>query len=141
MAEAQNSVIMYYVQDEKKKIQLEVLCVSLSIPTKQLKPSDLNEQVGKLAGIKNIAPLDLSQVEKVPAIFCMPEIIIFSGVSSKKLDEFLFSYKKVGLSPTKLKAVTTPKNVDWTLYQLIKELMVEHKKLEIGNFRNKMEEA
>ena len=141
MAEAQNSVIMYYVQDEKKKIQLEVLCVSLSIPTKQLKPSDLNEQVGKLAGIKNIAPLDLSQMEKVPAIFCMPEIIIFSGVPSKKLDEFLFSYKKVGLSPTKLKAVTTPKNVGWTLYQLIKELMVEHKKLEIGNFRNKMEET
>lgn len=140
MAEAQNSVIMYYVQDEKKKIQLEVLCVSLSIPTKQLKPSDLNEQVGKLAGIKNIASLDLSQVEKVPAIFCMPEIIIFSGVSNKKLDEFLFSYKKVGLSPTKLKAVTTPKNVGWTLYQLIKELMLEHEKLEIRNIHNKMEE-
>ncbi len=140
MAEAQNSVIMYYVQDEKKKIQLEVLCVSLSIPTKQLKPSDLNEQVGKLAGIKNIAPLDLSQVEKVPAIFCMPEIIIFSGVSNKKLDEFLFSYKKVGLSPTKLKAVTTPKNVGWTLYQLIKELMLEHEKLETRNTHNKMEE-
>lgn len=104
--------------------------MSMSIPAKQLKASDLNEQVGKLAGIKGIAPVNLSQTEKAPAIFCMPEIIIFSGVSDKKLDEFLLSYKNVGLTPTKLKAVTTPKNVGWTLYQLIRELMSEREKVE-----------
>jgi len=130
MAQIQKSVIMYYVHDEKKKIQLEVLCMSMSIATKQLKPVDLNEQVGKLAGIKGIPPLDLTQTEKVPALFCMPEVIIFSGVSNKQLDEFLSSYKKVGLTPTKLKAITTPKNIGWTLYQLVKELMAEHEKLE-----------
>ncbi|MBO5031389.1 MAG: DUF3783 domain-containing protein [Lachnospiraceae bacterium] len=121
---------MYYVQDEKKKIQLEVLCMSMSIPAKQLKPSDLNEQVGKLAGIKGIAPAALSQAEKAPALFCMPEIIIFSGVADKKLDEFLRSYKNLGLTPTKLKAVTTPRNISWTLYQLVKELMSEREKIE-----------
>lgn len=130
MAQIQKSVIMYYVHDEKKKIQLEVLCMSMSIATKQLKPVDLNEQVGKLAGIKGIPPLDLTQTEKVPALFCMPEVIIFSGVSNKQLDEFLSSYKKVGLTPTKLKAITTPKNIGWTLYQLVRELMAEHEKLE-----------
>lgn len=130
MAQTQKSVILYYVQDEKKKIQLEVLCMSMSIPAKQLKASDLNEQVGKLAGIKEIVPFALSQTEKVPAIFCMPEIIIFSGVPDKKLDEFLHSYKNIGLTPTKLKAVTTPKNVGWTLYQLIRELMSEREEIE-----------
>lgn len=129
MAEAQNSMIMYYTQDEKKKIQMEVLCVSLAVPTRQLQPSDLNEQVGKLAGIQKIEPLDRLTLQKAPALFCMPEIIIFSRISDNKLDEFLLSYKKLGLSPTKLKAVTTPKNVSWTLYQLIKELMSEHEKL------------
>ena len=130
MKESQKSIIMYYVQDEKKKIQMEVLGMSMSIATKQLKPSDLNTQVGTLAGMKNIVPPDLTQMEKAPAIFCMPEIIVFSGVPDKKLDEFLLSYKNVGLTPTKLKAVTTPKNVNWTLYQLIRELSSERAQIE-----------
>lgn len=130
MKEAQKGMILYYVQDEKKKIQMEVLGMSMSLTTKQLKPSDLNTQVGVLAGLKDTAPPDLSQEESVPAIFCMPEIIIFSGIPDKKLDEFLFSYKKVGLTPTKLKAVTTPKNVNWTLYHLIRELSSESAQIE-----------
>lgn len=123
-------MILYYVQDEKKKIQMEVLDMSMSIATKQLKPSDLDTQVGTLAGLKGAPPLDIPQEEKAPAIFCMPEIIIFSGIPDKKLDEFLFSYKKVGLSPTKLKAVITPKNVSWTLYHLIRELSLERAQIE-----------
>ena len=115
----QKSMILYYVQDEKKKIQLEVIGMSMSIEMKQLKPSDLNTQIGKLIGLKEIVPLDWTKTKKPPAIFCMPEIIIFSSIPNKKLDEFLLSYKNVGLTPTKLKAVTTPKNINWTLYQLI----------------------
>ena len=44
MKEVQKSVVLYYVQDEKKKIQMEVLGMSMAIATKQLKPSDLNTQ-------------------------------------------------------------------------------------------------
>ena len=104
--------------------------MSMSIETKQLKPSDLNTQVGKLAGLKNVAPLDLTQIEKPPVIFCMPEIVIFSGVPNKSLDEFMLSYKNVGVPPISLKAVTTPKNINWTLYQLIKELSSERTQME-----------
>jgi hypothetical protein len=120
---ADNSLIMYHVHDEKKKIQLEVLCLSLSIPSKELKASDLKEQVGKLAGINKVEKS--ANTDKIPALFSMPELILFSGVPNEKLDEFLYSYKNVGLTPTKLKAVVTPKNVSWTLYQLINELSNE----------------
>jgi hypothetical protein len=119
---------MYHVHDENKKIQLEVLALSLSISTRELKASDLKEQVGKLAGIKKVAPKGetlILETEKIPAVFSMPEIIIFSGVPNAKLDEFLYSYKNVGLTPTKLKAVVTPKNSGWSLYQLIMELSQE----------------
>jgi hypothetical protein len=121
---ADNSLIMYHVNDENKKIQLDVLCLGLSIQAKELKPSDLNEQVGRLAGIKGTLPQPAS-INQIPAIFSMPELILFSGVPSAKLDEFLQSYKKLGLTPTKLKAVVTPNNVSWTLYQLINELSQE----------------
>ncbi len=130
MKETQKSMILYYVQDEKKRIQMEVLCMSMSIGTKQLKPSDLNTQVGTLIGAKNIEPLDPAKEAKAPAIFCMPEIIIFSGIPDKKLDEFLFSYKKVGMTPTKLKAVITPQNASWSLYHLIRELSMERAQIE-----------
>ena len=130
MKETQKSMILYYVQDEKKKIQMEVLGMSMSITTKQLKPSDLNTQVGVLVGMNNTVLPDLPQAEKAPAIFCMPELIIFSGIPNKKLDEFLFSYKNVGLTPTKLKAVVTPRNVNWTLYHLIRELSAEREQIE-----------
>lgn len=123
-------MVLYYVQDEKKRIQMEVLCMSMSIGTKQLKPSDLNTQVGTLIGAKNIEPLDPAKEAKAPAIFCMPEIIIFSGIPDKKLDEFLFSYKKVGMTPTKLKAVITPQNASWSLYHLIRELSMERAQIE-----------
>ena len=130
MKETQKSMVLYYVQDEKKRIQMEVLCMSMSIGTKQLKPSDLNTQVGTLIGAKNIEPLDPAKEAKAPAIFCMPEIIIFSGIPDKKLDEFLFSYKKVGMTPTKLKAVITPQNASWSLYHLIRELSMERAQIE-----------
>ena len=128
--EEKKGMILYYVQEEKKKIQIEVIGMSMSIETKQLKPSDLNTQVGKLAGLKNVALLDLTQIEKPPVIFCMPEIVIFSGVPNKSLDEFMLSYKNVGVPPISLKAVTTPKNINWTLYQLIKELSSERTQME-----------
>jgi hypothetical protein len=120
---AENSLIMYHVHDENKKIQLEVLALSLSIPARELKAADLHEQVGKLAGIKNVAPK--GETEQIPALFSMPEVIIFSGVPNAKLDEFLYSYKNVGLTPTKLKAVVTPKNSGWSLYKLITEISQE----------------
>lgn len=127
---AENGKVMYYVQDENRKIQIEVLCMGMSLQTKQLKASDLNEQVGVLAGIKKAKAPDVQNQEKAPAIFRMPEVIIFSGVSNKMLDEFLLSYKNLGLAPIKLKAVTTPKNVEWTLYHMIRELSEECGQLE-----------
>ena len=104
--------------------------MGMSLQAKQLKTSDLNMQVGVLAGMKGLKPVNVHAEEKAPAIFCMPEVIIFAGVSQKTLDEFLFSYKNLGLAPIKLKAVTTPKNVEWTLYHMIRELAEECGQLE-----------
>lgn len=127
---AEGGKVLYYVQDENKRIQLEVLCMGMSLQAKQLKTSDLNMQVGVLAGMKGIKHLNVDAEEKAPAIFCMPEVIIFAGVSDKVLDEFLASYKNIGLAPIKLKAVATPRNVEWTLYHMVRELAQECGQLE-----------
>lgn len=135
---ADNGMVMYYVHDENKKIQLEVLCMGMAFRTRQLKASDLNSQMGELAQIKGIKPVDMETVEKAPAIFGMPEVIIFSGIPNKAIDEFMKSYRNTGLTPTKLKAVITPVNVKWTLYQLIRELADEYGRIEskVGKISN-----
>lgn len=127
---AEGGKVLYYVQDENKRIQLEVLCMGMSLQAKRLKTSDLNMQVGVLAGMKGIKPLNVDAEEKAPAIFCMPEVIIFAGVPDNVLDEFLASYKNIGLTPIKLKAVATPRNVEWTLYHMVRELAQECGQLE-----------
>lgn len=137
---AENGTVMYYLQDENKRIQLEVLCMGMSLQSKQLKMSDLNTQVGVLAGIDGIKPFDMQNEEKPPAIFCMPEVLIFVGISNKILDEFLASYKRIGLAPIKLKAMTTPKNVEWTLYHLVRELAEECRQIEAAATRKNRNE-
>lgn len=136
---AEGGKVLYYVQDENKRIQLEVLCMGMSLQAKQLKTSDLNMQVGVLAGMKGIKPVNTDAEEKAPAIFCMPEVIIFAGVSDKVLDEFLASYKNIGLAPIKLKAVATPRNAEWTLYHMVRELAQECGQLEAAAKRKNHE--
>ena len=124
MAVTQEGLVLYYVHDDKK-VQIEALCLSLSLRAKQLKTSDLNERTGVLAEIKGLKMTEVSQNEKAPMLFQMPEILIFSGIPEKKLDEFLTEYRKLGIENIKLKAVLTSHNVRWTLYQLLQELMLE----------------
>ena len=62
-AMAGNGTVMYYLQDDNKRIQIEVLCMGMSLQAKQLKMSDLNTQVGVLAGIRGIKPLEMQNEE------------------------------------------------------------------------------
>ncbi|MGN0318387.1 MAG: DUF3783 domain-containing protein [Lachnospira sp.] len=120
-------MILYNIDEnmllvQKERIFLEI-CQTLNISTRQLKPDDLDKAVGALAGIPNIKPIKSITASKN---YVMPEILIFSGLKDKELDDFLEMYKSRGLSEISLKAVATPHNISWSLYQLICELE-EHK--------------
>ena len=54
------------------------------------------------------------------------EMLIFSGMNSAQVDEFLAEYKKQGVPAIGLKAIVTPNNVFWTPEALFKELLKEH---------------
>lgn len=45
------------------------------------------------------------------------------------LDMFLKRYKDMGIEPVKLKAVVTATNISWNVYELVTELIREHKEL------------
>lgn len=130
MAKVQEGIVLYYVRDDKKQ-RLEALCASLCLRARQLRASDLNEKIGLLAEIKGLKMTGVSQEQKAPLLFQMPEVLIFSGIADKKLDEFLAGYRSAGLENVRLKAVLTPHNVNWTLYRLVQKLAAESSELKV----------
>ena len=148
-------LVLYYTEDKGKAQQIEMLCGQLSFKTKRLRGSDAGTPVGKLAGMsvksEKTSPAGMSiNAEKagaaaekngaaaekdgeapsrengVPADYKQPEVMVFSGITDTQLDMFLHGYKMGGISPIYLKAILTPYNYTWSLYQLTQELIREH---------------
>ena len=148
-------LVLYYTEDKGQAQQIEMLCGQLSFKTKRLRGSDAGTPVGKLAGMsvkaETSSPAGMSinaekagasaekygaSVEKngeatsrengVPADYKQPEVMVFSGITDTQLDMFLHGYKMGGISPIYLKAILTPYNYTWSLYQLTQELIREH---------------
>lgn len=118
-----NGMILMYVANESKRKQIEALCTELSITSKKLKPSDMNKTVGGIIGIKGLK--DRKNIS-IPLGYMFPELIVFSGIDDKKLDVFLESYRNEGIEKVELKAIVTPHNIKWTLYELVQELKKEN---------------
>ena len=122
--------VMYYLKDTKKEKQILKLCSQLGIHTRKIKEKDVNVSLSTLAGISGA--VSMSQVEKAPKGYEMPELLIFVGMTEKKLDEFLTEYKKRGIEPISLKAMVTPHNISWSVYQLVAELIKERASIFMG---------
>lgn len=125
-----HKLIMYYTEDVKKSEQIAGLCKRLGIRTRKVKSSDINLEMRSLASIK--ADVVKKEKNRAPKGYDIPEVIVFSGISSKNLDIFLEEYKKEKISPVALKAVLTPFNISWTLYELIEELQRERIEMMFG---------
>ena len=115
--------VMYYLKDTKKEKQILKLCSQLGIQTRKIKEKDVNVSLSTLAGISGA--ISMSQVEKAPKDYEIPPLLIFVGMTEKKLDEFLTEYKKRGIEPTHLKAIVTIHNMKWSVSGLIAELKKE----------------
>ncbi len=122
-----NPVIIYNIPKFNKEKQLVALCRELKLSTRKLKAGDANVQLSFLAGAGRINTG--RENKKMAADFKIPELIIFSGMTEDMLDMFLKRYKDMGIEPVKLKAVVTATNISWNVYELVTELIREHKEL------------
>ena len=111
------ALVLYHVEDAAKEKQLSALCRELHLTARRLTKVNAN-------------------VQKAPAGYKLPEVLIFSGFAGEMLDVFLAAYKKAGIAPIPLKAVRTEHNDKWSLYALCEELRREHAAMLLrGNFR------
>lgn len=115
-------MIYFYTPNETRKKQLITLFNRLSLDNAMLSPSMLGQNVGNIVGINRS-----SKSGPVPPFIAMPEIILFYRLSDMELDRFLEQYKKDGIEAIPLKAIITPVNINWSLYELIENLRQEQK--------------
>ena len=120
MEENESIVLLYNIEREKEK-QIRGLCRALDISVKKVKPEQAGESIGSLCG-RPITPLFKTENS------CNEEMIIFSGFSGMKLDVFLAGYKQHGIEPVELKAVTTERNITWTIGYIYEELKRERER-------------
>ena len=113
------AILLSYVKNREKEEQLQKLCKRLNIANIRIGQKDMEKELGELCGIymgaKGIhAP--------APLLYQMPELLVFSGM----LDLILAEYRKEKIEPVALKAMVTPHNISWTVYELSSELAKEH---------------
>ncbi len=134
-----NRLIMYNINNIEKEKQLKELCNRLNIQTKRLNGKDTDKALAILAGVNakagngmhtnikngNIKTGSNLRTKSGNMPMILPEIIIFSGITDEELDTFLKEYKSMNIDPVRLKAILTIYNINWTLGELITELIKE----------------
>lgn len=111
--------IFLYTTDESKRKAIEKLCKDQDFILCGIGFKDINRTVSEICGM----PVKLNKEhKKAPAMYMLPELMLFFGTDDKALDEFLDAYHDAGIAMIKRKAVVTPTNLGWTLYELAEEL-------------------
>ncbi len=127
------------VLGENKKNDILLVCQRLGVKVENIGSESLNKTLLsifasmnnndseklKTNALNNFGAFTLQSSKKAPALYNLPEFMIFNGFADEELDEFLHAYRAAGIPKIQLKAVVTPFNIGWTLYELIEHLKEE----------------
>ena len=111
--------IYLHSSDNEKISVLERLCGEQKIEIRMLRESDINRTLADICGVKMGSARTPA---KAPLLYGLPELLIFFGMDDKGLDLFLDAYNRSGVEKIQRKAVITPTNLGWSLYELAEEL-------------------
>lgn len=117
-----SQVILTFQLQKKKEDIVATICKLFGIKLIKVPVKDYAQKLGYLAGVKGFSR-EKAVYDGAPF---PTEMLVFSGMDSKQVDEFLAEYKRTGMPAIGLKAVVTPHNVFWTADALFHELMKEH---------------
>ncbi len=111
--------IFLYTADEGKKSVIGSIAEDQGMDINMIKGSDVNRTIAAICGV---GMKDRNEHKKAPMMYMLPEVMLFYGTDDKGLDDFLEAYNAAGIRPIQRKAVVTPTNLGWTLYELAEEL-------------------
>lgn len=116
--------IYLHTSDKEKRSVIGRICKEQDIVIKDITGSDCNRIVADICG------MDIRSKgahKKAPVIYVLPELMLFYGIDDEGLDLFLDAYNATGTEKIRRKAVITPVNLGWSIYELAEQLE-EHEK-------------
>lgn len=117
--------IFIHITDTNKLNSIKDLCSKLDIQIESIGNKDLGRSILSIISGDEKLPAKID----IPPMYNMPEVLIFQGFDETDLKSFLSEYKNAGIEKVALKAMVTPFNIVWTLYDLIEHLKEENARL------------
>ena len=120
-----------HINNTNKLDSIKGLCAKLNIRIESVGNNDLDRPILNIVSGDeklNVSP-GISTTSNIPPMYNMPEVLIFQGFDEPELKYFLSEYKSAGIEKVALKAMVTPYNLVWTLYDLIEHLKEENAQL------------
>ena len=117
--------IFIHIIDQGKLNSIKELCTKLGIQIESIGNKDLGRSILSIISGDEKLPAKID----IPPMYNMPEVMIFQGFDEPELKSFLTEYKSAGIEKVTLKAMVTPYNIVWTLYNLIEHLKEENARL------------
>ena len=123
-------VLLFHVHLFKAN-QILALCKKTNHTAQLVTKAEYGKSIGALAGIMGMDKKKGGSGKEFDH-----EMMVFSEMDSKTLDDFLVEYKKAGIAPIKRKAIITPSNVSWTAEELYEELDEHERRTAHDLFKN-----
>lgn len=120
-------LVLYYTPEKSEADRLiKSVMIRLGIRIRNIGPEQTGEKVGVLAGLAEAQ--DSERTEEEPPVIS-EKMLVFCGLGRQKLEEVLFQLRRAGAPPAPMKAMMTEHNQGWSLYELYRELLEEHEKM------------
>ena len=116
--------LFLHIPDKNKFDRISKLCEKCGYSCCQIQNADVNRTILEL-----ISGQSAGKKVSAPPLYFLPEMMIFQGLADKEVHRFLEMYRAEGVPTVDLKAVVTPWNLTWTLYELAEHLKEEHRSM------------
>ena len=116
--------VFLHIPDKNKFDRISKLCEKCGYSCCQIQNADVNRTILEL-----ISGQSAGKKVSAPQLYFLPEMMIFQGLADKEVHQFLEAYRAEGIPTVDLKAVVTPWNLTWTLYELAEHLKEEHRSM------------
>ena len=117
------SILLMHCKEMEKQQKIRKLCQRFGMECRMLTEKDGKEELGVLCATY---PVAVGKHEMPPFAWQMPELLVFSGLQENSLQLFLAAYRETQIEQIPLKAIVTPHNISWSIYELSRELASEH---------------
>ena len=104
------TILLFNPPEKDRLLKLEMALFPLRVRLKKVAPSEYNQPLGVLAGIKEMTPAE--------GTYDGPELpdtmLVFCFLDDSRLNQALAALRKCGAGPFPYKAILTPTNSGWT---------------------------